>query len=176
MNIKFITELMLKAGLFAFVVVLLYQIIIKYILKLKQQDSTKVRIYKNLFLFYVAMLFYVTLYRDGINIEKIFNTNVNTVNLVPLINTFRMLPIDSGVFLYNMIGNILWFVPLGLALNSLYGKRLKESMVIVVISTFGIEILQFIFNQGITDIDDITFNVIGGFIGYIIYNIVKKNR
>ncbi|MEG0314083.1 MAG: VanZ family protein [Erysipelotrichaceae bacterium] len=176
MNIKLILELMLRAGIFSIVVVLLYQLILKYILKLKQQDTTKVRISKSLFLFYIAMLFYVTLYRDGINIENIFNTNVNTVNLVPLVNTFRMLPIDIGVFLYNLMGNILWFVPLGMALNSLYNKSFKESMIIVGMCSLGIEILQFIFNQGISDIDDIIFNVIGGFIGYIIYNIMSKNR
>lgn len=38
-----------------------------------------------------------------------------------------------------------------------------------------IEVVQYVFALGATDVDDIILNLIGGFIGLIIFKIAEKN-
>jgi len=75
----------------------------------------------------------------------------------------------------NIWGNILMFVPAGIyiILHNKSKAMIKNLLVIFIIS-LTIEIIQYIFALGAFDIDDIILNVIGGFIGLGIYNVVKK--
>lgn len=89
-----------------------------------------------------------------------------------------------GVFFYQIIGNILLFIPFGIGVTLYLSdtqKRFIKTMFVVLIVTISIELLQFIFGYLLgyayrsTDMDDIILNTIGGWIGYyIISGMVKK--
>lgn len=135
------------------------------------------------FVFYMICLFQITAFRFGglgWSIEKMMNrrTRVNAMPLIEILNW-----IDKGVWwhlTYNVIGNCIWFVPLGLLLPAIYreyrGYFGRVVFVGMVVSTL-IEILQFVFCTGVTDIDDVIFNTIGtgiGYMGWAIYDGFRK--
>lgn len=44
----------------------------------------------------------------------------------------------------------------------------------IILTSLGIEATQFIFNIGVTDIDDVILNIIGGSIGLLLLHQLKK--
>lgn len=128
-----------------------------------------------LFIFYFCMLFYVTIYRYGISVEEILSPRFE-INILPFYHTY-LLYINGGwlIFLYNLIGNILWFVPLGMFV-AIYGRQhsFQKILCISLLSSLSIELMQYLLNCGISDIDDVIFNTLGGLIGYtIIHHYIK---
>ena len=72
-----------------------------------------------------------------------------SVNLVP----FDMIT-EQG-FTLNVWGNILMFIPLGLYFANLMKRFHFWKVLVAIIGTsLGIEVLQYIFKRGATDIDD----------------------
>lgn len=69
--------------------------------------------------------------------------------------------------------NILMFIPLGVLLPIVYkSKVFIKTMMMAMLFTSFIEFSQ-LFNSRSTDIDDIILNIIGCFIGYIIYSVLS---
>ena len=65
------------------------------------------------------------------------------------------------------------FIPFGIYLMIfLKEKSLIKGVLITVLSSLIIEIVQFTFALGSSDIDDIILNTIGGLIGILIYKIL----
>lgn len=154
-----------------------------YLHKNKEKYHWKYELADVCFVFYMICLFQITAFRFGglgWSIEKMMGrrTRVNAMPLAQILNW-----IDKGVwwhFFYNVIGNCIWFVPLGLLLPAIYrGYRGHFGRVVfvgMVVSTL-IEILQFVFCTGVTDIDDVIFNTIGtgiGYMGWAIYDGFRK--
>lgn len=90
-----------------------------------------------------------------------------------------------GVFFYQIIGNILLFIPLGIGVTlylSNNKKYFRKVFFIILITTISMEALQFIFgfllryNYRSTDVDDIILNTIGGLIGYYIISQMNKKK
>nr|WKN34640.1 VanZ family protein [Tunicatimonas sp. TK19036] len=72
--------------------------------------------------------------------------------------------------LSNVIGNIVLFIPLGIFIAWIWGTLhlgLKATAFTILISTTA-ELLQYTFYLGVFDIDDILFNTLGGWIGYML--------
>lgn len=96
------------------------------------------------------------------------------VNLKPFVYLF-----DYPIFreaLINFIGNITMFIPLGIIWPSVF-KELNTSRKAIsagVGVSLCIEILQLLFYERATDIDDLILNSIGFIIGYIFFVVVKK--
>jgi glycopeptide antibiotics resistance protein len=68
----------------------------------------------------------------------------------------------------NLLGNIALFFPLPFFLAStLKINTWKRILMLVLITSLLIEVSQYIFNVGVTDIDDVILNVCGGAIGYL---------
>lgn len=74
----------------------------------------------------------------------------------------------------NVLGNVVIFVPFGVYLM-LYSKRntTAKAVVTVFITSLSVEVVQFVLDIGILDVDDITLNVLGGLIGVWTYKILK---
>lgn len=66
------------------------------------------------------------------------------------------------------------FIPLGLYVAH-FMKQFKfwSALGVVMGTSFIIEVFQFVFKRGASDIDDVLLNTIGGFIGILIYLIFK---
>ncbi len=121
-----------------------------------------------LFMVYVLLLFELLTGAE--------NSLGSGMNLVPFSEIFRY-DIGSPMFIYNVLGNILLFVPYGyFVARYTKSKSLFQIFVVSLITSCTIEILQV--RMGRTfDVDDILLNVIGGILGYFFYallNSIKK--
>ena len=71
--------------------------------------------------------------------------------------------------------NILMLMPVGFLLPFLFEKRkLAVTLLIGMGISLTIEIVQLLTHRGYPEIDDLIFNMLGVFIGYGIYSIVKR--
>jgi glycopeptide antibiotics resistance protein len=84
---------------------------------------------------------------------------------------------DIGVFNYfsNLFGNIVLFIPMTFIFISIL--RIYKLSAILILSfflSFAIELLQYIFEVGYADVDDIILNVTGAAAGYFLYGVLEK--
>lgn len=88
-------------------------------------------------------------------------------NLLPLINNIKEILCYGPYVLKQILLNILLFIPFGflMALLKTATRKIISSAFLI---SMLIEVLQY-FNGRFTDIDDVISNVLGTFIGYLIY-------
>lgn len=151
-------------------------IISRIIFYKKNKPINKTReIFINLFFIYFLILVNFTLFKYGylmLDYDLKFY-----INYIPFIETIKMFTgefSDINHALYNVIGNILLFVPLGFCIPLFFNKKNKLTKVILYgfSSSLTIELLQLFTPNNITDIDDIIFNILGSIIGFILFNII----
>ncbi len=99
-------------------------------------------------------------------------------NLIPfqVLRDFRRIS-DIGVFNYfsNLIGNILLFVPIAFIFISIFRiYKLSAILIFSFLLSFAIESLQYIFEVGYADVDDIILNVTGAAVGYHLYHAFER--
>ncbi|MFD0896668.1 VanZ family protein [Loigolactobacillus binensis] len=137
-------------------------------------------LYLWLVVIYLSLLFSLTALR-GIYWPNQFWAHLQlsheAINTTPFVETWKLVRGTSKFdFLYNLFGNILWFIPLGFS----YGVRLRDNRrwlpvqflqvyLLGVGVSLSIETLQYLLSTGIADIDDVTFNVLGGLVGFLLY-------
>ena len=94
-----------------------------------------------------------------------FNST-HTLNIIP----FNWNEIGIYQFVVEKIPNILLFIPFGFFIPAVYKSKrnIWKTMLIVFLTTFGIEFLQYFMGRS-ADIDDVITNFIGGLIGYTIF-------
>ncbi|MGI2326865.1 VanZ family protein [Planococcus sp. YIM B11945] len=101
-------------------------------------------------------------------------------NIIPFLNTYNYLVgsqhYNLDIILFNTLGNILIFVPLGIFLSFLFSRfrTFSKVMMIGFMVTVSIELLQFFLQLGQFDIDDILLNTIGALLGYFVYKSIRK--
>ncbi len=96
------------------------------------------------------------------------------INLKPFIYLFDYPTMKEA--LLNLIGNTAMFIPLGIVWPSVF-KELNTPLKAITAGvgfTLIIEIVQLLFYDRATDIDDVILNSLGYLIGYAIYLTVKK--
>jgi glycopeptide antibiotics resistance protein len=74
-----------------------------------------------------------------------------------------------------MVDNVVVFIPLGLLLG-LNLKRLDfwRKLIIVLALSVSVEVLQYIFAIGATDITDVITNTLGGLVGLSAYTVASR--
>ena len=124
---------------------------------------------------YLAALFQITIIRGGIKWDLLLSPERpwRPWQLIPLWNTLLELKAGLWAFLYPVLGNIAWFIPLGLLLPCVDRKNSRILLTALAIS-LAIETLQWCLNTGVSDIDDMIFNLAGALLGYGIYLIANK--
>lgn len=145
--------------------VVLITVRISYLIKNKQ----KFVLYKELltysFILYSLCLFQIVTFQDDVT----WATN----NFIPFKEILRY-NMGSRLFFKNVIGNMVLFLPFGF-FTSLYLKNEKPKLTILLtlITSISIEVVQLIIGR-VFDIDDIMLNILGGYVGFIIYHFIKK--
>ena len=98
------------------------------------------------------------------------------INLKPFIYWFDYPTMREA--LLNLIGNIAMFIPLGIVWPAVF-KKLDTHLKVIAAGvgfSLSLELLQLLFYDRATDIDDLILNSLGYLIGYGIYLFVKKSR
>lgn len=107
--------------------------------------------------------------------ELVTSTDFNSFsnNFIPFKEIFRY-RMSSVLFYRNVIGNVILFLPFGFFV-SYYCKLNKYyyNLLVIFITSFSIEIIQSMIGRSF-DIDDIILNLIGGYLGYVIYVLSGK--
>ena len=132
------------------------------------------------FLVYLLMLLRMTVFRNGFVDSDVFSNG--SLNLVPFSDLIRIANNDMGVFVYLALGNIVVFMPFGFFI-AWYEKNVGLAVVTLwgFFLSLGIELSQYVFGTGVTEIDDIILNTLGCLLGGIIertiyYLYLKKQR
>ena len=113
-----------------------------------------------LFVIYILLLFELLTGTE--------NATGSGFNLVPFSEILRY-KIGSNLFIYNVIGNILLFVPFGYFVSRYCeSKKISQIFLLSLITSITIEAMQLKIGRTF-DIDDIILNVIGGIGGYYLY-------
>lgn len=135
---------------------------IAYLIKNKIKFCFYKELFTLLFIIYVMCLFEIVTLQD---------TNYGTSNIIPFKEIFRY-TLGSRLFVKNIIGNILLFLPYGyFASYYLKSKKAIPICILSLIVSLTIEIVQL--NIGRTfDIDDVILNTVSGFLGYLIYSLI----
>lgn len=103
---------------------------------------------------------------------------VYSYNLIPFstILSYFSNEMNGLVSFYNLTANVGLFIPFGLYLLSKEGKNPSASRKFLypLLSISGIEICQFVFRRGSLDVDDLILNMIGVYLGYILYPLFTR--
>ena len=124
--------------------------------------------YNLLFIVYLLLLYYLLLSTDNAS---------SGLNLTPFKEITRY-PLDSIQFFYNVIGNIVLFLPFGFFVSDfIKAKKTYQILIVSTLISLTAELIQFKIGRAF-DIDDIILNVIGAIIGFLCYkglrNIKRK--
>lgn len=113
---------------------------------------------------YVILLLQITVFRFGLHWVPL--EVPRTTNIEPLVTLKLLTPWAQ---FYNVVGNIVWFVPLGMALPQVFPKcRFLRTVLLGMVLSLSIEGLQYLFFTGISDVDDVIFNTLGAAIGWLL--------
>ena len=126
-------------------------------------NKEKFVLYKELlylcFIIYVLLLYYIVTFQDN---------NYGTNNFIPFREIFRY-DISSKLFIRNVLGNILLFVPFGIfATRYIKSKSIFPTVILSFLVSCSIEFAQSLIGRT-ADIDDVILNTIGGLLGYLLY-------
>lgn len=117
------------------------------------------------FVVYILCLFRIVTYQDI--------TTVGGNNFIPFKEILRY-EFGARLFVRNIIGNVLLFVPYGF-FTALYVdiKKSRSAFFLVLLASVAIEFTQLGIGR-VFDVDDIILNVLGGMIGFYIFRILDK--
>lgn len=136
-------------------------------------NRTKFVLYKELmlllFLTYILLMFELVTFKD-INALSGFN-------LTPFKEIFRY-ELGSKLFLQQVLGNILIFIPFGFfATYYIKIRKYRYIFIVGLLSSAIIEVVQYFLGRSF-DVDDIILNLLGASIGFLVYTFLdslKKN-
>lgn len=133
-----------------------------YLIKNKQKFIFYKELFSLLFILYVMCLFEVVTLQDA---------SFGTSNFIPFKEIFRY-TFGSRLFVKNIIGNILLFLPYGYFISYyLNSKKVKEVLILTIIVSITIELVQLNIGR-VFDIDDVILNTLGGTVGYYLYSTI----
>lgn len=146
-------------------IVIMVSVRVTYLIK----NKVKIVFYKEMlmlvFAIYILCLFQVVTFQD----DASWATN----NFIPFKEILRY-DITSRLFLKNVVGNMLMFLPFGFFISYyLSVEEIDLPLVLTLIASVAIEIVQYMIGR-VFDVDDIILNIAGGTLGYIIYKILRN--
>ena len=137
---------------------------IGYLIKNKADFCFYKELFTLVFILYVMCLFEVVTLQDN---------NYGLSNFIPFKEIFRY-QIGSRLFIKNIVGNILLFLPYGyFASYYLNNKKLWPTALLTIIVSFTIETVKLKIGRTF-DVDYIILNTCGGIIGGFIYSLSES--
>ncbi|MCI8650153.1 MAG: VanZ family protein [Anaerotruncus sp.] len=136
-------------------------------LKLRRQKIISLReFWLTAFVGYLLCLLAITIWRYGIGTSA-----QRIVNLLPIVALIGLPALD---LFYNIVGNIVWFVPFGLLLPLAFPQHraFQRAVFWGAGCSALIELSQYLLATGIADLDDLLFNTIGAALGWCAYKLL----
>lgn len=136
-----------------------------FVTGLKRKITRYVMISGLLFSFYVSQVIGVTLLNRTITEEARYDLN--------MIDVYRIAFSGNSVFMTQLIGNVIMFIPFGILVPICY-QRIRGLLKIILVSFLAslfIETTQLYTHTGLFELVDLLNNTLGGVIGYFIYKI-----
>lgn len=127
------------------------------------------QLYKTSLIVYLLFLLWLVLFKVSSDPLSVLTTyQSRSLNLLPFAGY------GAGGW-REMIENLVVFVPLGLLL-SINFKRLGiwQKLAYMFVFSVTVEIMQFVFAIGTTDVTDVIMNTLGGLLGVAAYGLVRK--
>lgn len=119
---------------------------------------------------YLFLLIWLILFKFNTNFRDL--DHFRNINLIPFQGS---LIVNGHLQIREILYNILVFVPLGVYIGILKPKWSFIKMLLPCFClSFLLEILQFVFAIGASDITDVIGNTIGGIVGLAIFTLFKK--
>lgn len=146
-------------------VVVVVSLRITYLIKNRKHFTLYQELLALSFIIYILCLFQIVTFQDTVS----WSSN----NFMPFREIFRY-HIGSRLFLKNVLGNVLLFMPFGFF--SSYYLKFKKPWVILgltLVTSFSIEVIQMSIGR-VFDVDDILLNIVGGYFGYLIYSVISR--
>jgi len=123
---------------------------------------------RGLLALYLVTLIWLVLFKLDFNISSVLNYHHRSLNLIPFAGP------SNGSF-REMIENVIIFIPFGLLLNVNFKKNgFLPKFAFILVFSLTVELIQFIFAIGATDITDVITNTVGGFLGLKLYGLSNK--
>ena len=129
------------------------------------------------FLAYLLFLGYMLFYSVGFDRVEHENYRYNLVMFQEIMRyyNFGVRTNNWSLFVLNVIGNIVVFMPIGMFLPSLF-SRCRNIFFTTILSlelSLCVEIAQLITKVGSFDVDDLLLNTLGGICGFIVYMVYR---
>jgi glycopeptide antibiotics resistance protein len=145
----------------------------------KQPENNFVSfIYTSLGIFYTGCLLYIFFFarRRWIPLPKRSYHLIPFRDKVLYLQTYAIHSSPENLEFYkDLVGNILLFIPFPFLLFYVMGiKSYRRLLLMPVCASFFIEIIQYIFNIGVADIDDVILNTIGSSLGLLLLHALSK--
>ncbi len=123
-----------------------------------------------LFTIYLIFLTWIILFKMQ------FDTNalpyIRSINLIPF---GESVIVNGKIYVSEIIDNLLIFIPVGMYIEILAkNQKFYKKIIPILYITLFLEISQYIFHIGATDITDIIMNTSGGIIGILAISILYK--
>ena len=139
----------------------------------KNEQQRGRRIITLLFWIYVIVLLRITVFRDDLSLSHIMTNGKLNLELFS-----AYIPFLRGgfiwLFIYLFVGNIVWFIPLGAYLVwKKPGRSVWQAVVIGLSLSLLIEVSQYVFGVGVTEVDDLVLNTSGALIGAVLMRITQ---
>ena len=114
----------------------------------------------------LAMVVYIAALAEIVALRLGLPRGTQAVNLTPLESTVGALHRGFGTFIYHVVGNLIWFVPLGWLGRKLWPKLTVLQLTLIgAMVSVGLEATQWALRTGISDMDDVLLNALGAMLG-----------
>lgn len=135
---------------------------------LKKKVTKPVIVSGLLFSFYISQVIGITILNRTMTEEARYDLN--------LFDVYRIAFNGNSVFLTQLIGNVLMFVPLGILAPVCFRRlrRFSRMICLAFLCSLGIETMQLCTHTGLFELVDLINNTLGGAVGYLIFKVVYK--
>ena len=132
------------------------------------QSTKQKRISYMVFGIYFILLIWLVLFKFATNLSEI--PRMCSINLIPFY--YKQ---GTNTHLREVLYNIIVFIPLGVYVQIFNEDRKKTTKCLLVfLTSFLFEVIQFIFAIGASDVTDLIGNTFGGIVGILFCIIMKK--
>ncbi len=134
-------------------------------------DNKKTNLIKVLFGIYCILLVWIILFKLSISIKEILEIDkIRNINIIPF---YYSNEVGFDFHFKEVVENILIFIPFGIYLKML-NKEDKKIIIYGFTLSVLLELSQFVFKLGATDITDLITNTLGTIIGVLGYCLLEK--